>query len=798
MRRISLLLALAAILLSAFVAYTYRLRMARTRGHLAVAPQIDTQHEAMAQTWAYQKDDPLTNKPVVRVRAKSFQATHDPSTFELHELALRLYNKTATSYTYVKSDRAFFDERSKVMKSDGPVSIMMNVPADRDAEDKHEIDKRVRVQTSGVTYETDSGKARTDQAASFVFPQGDGRGVGLDYDPNTRVLHLKSHVSLDWIGNGPADRKMHVEAGDLVYKETEQKIYLSPWSKLQRQTTTVEAKNSVVTLQDGRLHQIDADRPTGTDIRDDRQVGYSADNMTGLFDDYGNLVNILGRNHAKVISTETGSRTTIVGDRADLRFTVDTKQDGGQPHDESVLHLVLADGHAVAESVPLPQPGVQLAETRILRSEHIELEMKPGGQEVQEIRAPSQAQLEFKPNRPDQSHRIVNASHLRVLYGPSSYVDTFLAWNVTTRTEKPIEKAKNTSGADKPADPPAPAFTWSDQLTAKFSPNSNQVSTIEQTGNFRYEEGTRKASAKKAFLEQTINRITLTDGARVLDDTGAAIADVIVMDQANGDMDATGHVVSTHEPDRNQKPGTSMLDKTQPMQAKADQMQTRENNTRVHYEGNAVMWQGANRTSADVIDIDRDAQSLHAVGDVVSDLVDNKSTGNSQTSDAAGAANIAGPANQPQANAAAGSAPVFTVVHAPELFYRDDTRIALYSGGVKLLRDKMVVTSKELKAFLTPKDDKNSDSSSLDHAIANGNVSIFEEVAPGRTRTGTAEHCEYYTNEDKVILNGGSPQMVDSYKGITKGSELTYYNGEDRLVVQGLKKQLAYTQMKKK
>ncbi len=110
----------------------------------------------------------------------------------------------------------------------------------------------------------------------------------------------------------------------------------------------------------------------------------------------------------------------------------------------------------------------------------------------------------------------------------------------------------------------------------------------------------------------------------------------------------------------------------------------------------------------------------------------------------------------------------------------------------------MTVTSQELKAFLTPKDDKNSDGSSLDRAIANGDVTIFEEIAPGRTRTGTAQHCEYYTKEDKVILNGGSPQMLDSYKGITKGAELTYYNDDDRLVVQGVKKQLAYTQMKKK
>ena len=92
-----------------------------------------------------------------------------------------------------------------------------------------------------------------------------------------------------------------------------------------------------------------------------------------------------------------------------------------------------------------------------------------------------------------------------------------------------------------------------------------------------------------------------------------ARADRIVMDQVNGDMDASGHVLSTHAPDKNQKPGTSMLDTTQPMQASAEEMHTRENNSQVAYRGRAVMWQGANRISADRIDVDRDGQSLHAV-----------------------------------------------------------------------------------------------------------------------------------------------------------------------------------------
>lgn len=795
MRRISVLLAFAAILLSAVVAYTYKLGLDKERKRPVLpVPAIDTTLEALAKSgWHWWKDDPQTNRPMVDVKAKSFQGAHQPSTFELTDVRLRLYHKDADSYTYVSSGHAFFDEKSEVLKSDGPVSIVMNVPSDKDAENKDQVAKLVRVETSGVTYETKTGRARTDQAASFHFAEGDGQAVGTEYDPTKRELHLKSRVALDWIGKGPVGNKMHIEAGELLYNELQQKIYLSPWSKLQRQTTNIQAKNSVVTLVDGVLNHIDSDHPVGTDDRDERHVEYSAEKMTAVFDENGVMVKIIGEKKARIVSSEPGSRTTVTGNHADLRFTVDSKQVNGEVQNDSVLHLALADGHAKAESAPLPQPGVQLTETRILRSEHIELEMKPGGQDIQEIRAPSQAQLEFQPNRPEQSHRILDASRLRILYGGSSYVDTFLAWNVSTHTDKPSTSApvKQASQKDgKPEAGRAPALTWSDQITAKFTPDTNQIATIEQTGNFRYQEGVRRAHAKKAFLEQTINRITLTDNGRVSDNTGATIADRIVMNQANGDMDASGHVVSTHEPDQSAKAGTSMLDATEAMQATSDKMITRENNTQVHYQGHAVMWQGGNRISANVIDIDRDEQTLHAIGNVVSELVDNTPDDKSQAQNGA-------PSKANQAANKADTAPVFTIVHAPELSYRDDKRVAVYSGGVKLVRGTMTVKSKELRAFLTPKSEKKNDESSLDHAFADGDV-VIVEAKPTRTRTGTSEHCEYYTKENKVVLNGGAPQMVDSYKGITKGRQLTYYSDDDRLVVEGQKDQLAYTQMRKK
>ena len=135
-------------------------------------------------------------------------------------------------------------------------------------------------------------------------------------------------------------------------------------------------------------------------------------------------------------------------------------------------------------------------------------------------------------------------------------------------------------------------------------------------------------------------------------------------------------------------------------------------------------------------------------------------------------------------------------MHAPELLYRDDLRVADYTGGVKLVREKTTVDSKELRAFLSPKDDRGG--SSLDHAVAEGDVKVVQVTVNNRTRTGTAEHCEYYPEDSKVVLNGGNPQVVDSYKGVIKARQLTYFSDEDRLIAEGQKKSLAFTQMKKK
>ena len=299
------------------------------------------------------------------------------------------------------------------------------------------------------------------------------------------------------------------------------------------------------------------------------------------------------------------------------------------------------------------------------------------------------------------------------------------------------------------------------------------MTKIEQNGNFRYQEGDRKAQGDKGTLDQVSGMMTLLGSARVVDPAGSVFADKVVMNQKTGDFDADGRVNSVRMPDKKGQ-SSAMLNNEEPLQAKADRMISRDKNQTIHYEGKVVAWQGANRITSDKLDIDRDGGHMRATGNVVSQFVDK-------------------PKSDAKTAKPAASGPAFTVVKAPEMTYTEDDRVAYYKGGVLLNRPNLAVKSRELKAYLK---DKDADSS-LDKALLDGSVN-FVQSAAGRSRVGTSEHAEYYAGEEKIILEKGQPKVVDSREGTTEGEKLTYFVNDDRLLVNGVESRRARTVLHKK
>jgi lipopolysaccharide export system protein LptA len=262
----------------------------------------------------------------------------------------------------------------------------------------------------------------------------------------------------------------------------------------------------------------------------------------------------------------------------------------------------------------------------------------------------------------------------------------------------------------------------------------------------------------------------------VWDASGSTDADHILIDEKTGDYKADGHVSTSRLPDKEdeKKPSQSsgLLAGDQPVQGLAARMTSANKNALIHYEGSAVLWQGTDRIQADTIDIDRAQKTLRADGKVVTQLIDKQKDED--------------PAKK------SGAAP-FTVVKSPKLVYTDTDRLAFYSGGAAMDRPGLSVRSEEIRSYLKEqkKEDKNKpkdpaaaddDGSRLEKAFADGNVEIVDS-SPRRKRTGKGIHAEYYTDESKIIVRGDQATLVDSLKGSSQGSELTYWTEDDRLEV---------------
>jgi lipopolysaccharide export system protein LptA len=678
------------------------------------------------------------SRPVTDICATKFEEVKDPPHTELQGVELHLYRNPPTEFDRVRSAKANYLPDKGTLYSDGDVEITRGVPVEGTPRGRLMV-----IRSSGVSFDARAARATTERPTQFEFDLGNGESVGATYDSTNRELRMHSQVKLNWRGRGAQPHPMQLESGELLYKESESKVYLLPWAKLTRQGMVLETAGAVVSIEDGAIRLVEAQAAKGSDQEPRRRLDYQAQNLTMWFNPDGVMEKLRGDQKARLVSTTPDGQTTVNSDILELSFAIAGKQ--------STLKKALASGHSEVASDPAPRKVGTTPQARLLKSDTIELEMRPGGEEIDQVRTHSPARIEFLARRKGERFRSMDAERLYVNYGAKNQIRALNAVGVSTYTER--EKQPK-----KPA--PAPARTWSKALEADFDPKTGELASLHQWEDFRYEEGERRARAHEARMNPRENHILLDGEARVWDPTGSTAARHIEMDQKTGDFSAEGDVFATRAPERKGQ-SSAMLSGEEQTQSKSDKMISRESGKVVTLTGRAVAWQGANRLRAKQIEIDRKGRKLAASGDVVSEFLDR--------------------AAQPSAGTAPQkSAPVYNVVTAATLHYDEASRVAHYQGGVVLRRPFMVVSSQELRAHLN----ESSSQSSLEKALADGGVEILQTAA-GRTRRGTAEHAEYYVGEQRVLLHGGTPTLVDSLKGTTTGRRLTYFADRDRLLVDG-------------
>ena len=743
MRRTRRLFLVVLVALVAAVATSYYRQRARAAASEPPIPaSLSANTRALSTDWVYYRGTRDCRE--LEIRAKEAEGVEQPKAkFLLRGVDMKIFHDCGRSFDLIKSGTAEFDEQEGKLFADGEVDITLAVP-----EEGKPSGRLVNIKSSGVLLDARNYKAHTDRYSRFSFDLGEGEAVGADYDPHSRELTLNSNIKLHWRGREGAT-PMVIEAGHLVHKEKESKVFLSPWSKLARETLTMESGDTVVTLDGGNITLVEAVKAKGIDAKRGRALDFGGNELRMEFGEHSQVEKIAGSGDAWLRASSPVSNTDIRTPRIDLAFVVRDK--------ESFLTSALATGKTVLESRPVVVSNKITPHNRILRADGVLAKMRENGEEVESVETSTPGEIDLIPNHPTQSQRWMSGERIWMKYAANNQLESFRAVQVATRTLKP--KAKE------------PALTWSRELTAQFEPETGEMKRMEQWDNFRYKEAAREATAARAVLEPATDLITLDKAARAWDPTGSVSAAHIVMNQKTGDYTAEGDVSSTRLPDARpatqSRKGGAMLEQDQPMQAKAARMTSTEGNKKILYEGNAVLWQASNRLQADRVFIDRKEQKLVANGKVVSQFLDKRPKGGT------------------------------TVVRSKDLVYTDADRVAHYTGGARMDRDGMNVRAAEIRAWLNENDKEKKDESSLNHAFADGAVQIFH-VQPSRNRRGSSEHAEYYASDERVVLNGGNPQLDDSVDGITRGKQLTYRVGNDSLQVEGAQTQPVVSKIRRK
>jgi len=758
-----LLVAIAAIVV--VVGRTYKSQKVILQHHALPKPaELPAGVGSVAEQWEYRRA--RDNHTLVEITAKDFRQAKDSAQIDLTQVELKLHHQRAGTYDLVKSAAATFFSSDERLFSEGDVDITLAVP-----DGQQPNPTLVSIHSSGVTFDTNTGKAETERPADFTFRNGSGRAVGAFYDPGKHELRMLKDVDMRWNPPGPNARPMKIEATMLYYHEETSEVWLKPWGRMTRDSTVVEGYETVIHLENKAIRSVETNRARGSDDYPNRKLRYAADSIWMDFNDDGEIDKVEGDGNAQLVSLSDTAETAITAARVEMNFRLD----GGT----SVLSRVNTFGKSTLKETPLPGPagasGKQPGETHVLRSESIELKMQPGGRNVETVHAPAAGTLEFVPTLPAQHHRTLTGKDMLIAYGPQNRIDTFRARDAKTETDPTEDERRRNRGVTR---------TASRDLVAKFEPGSNQMNSLEQRGDFTYDEGVRRARAARATLDSKENVMVLEGAARVWDNTGSTAADHIRMDQRTGDFTAEGSVNSIRLPDKAET-SSGMLSGQEPVEAQARRMVSANRNRSVHYEGAVNLSQGADRVQANLVDVDREKQTLIADGAVITNLWERpKENAGFESRDRDSALSREGAVHSP----------VLTVVRAPHLVYTDVNRLAVYSGGAVMNRPGMEVKSRELRAYLA----EESADSRLVKALADGGVEIVQTAAD-RKRTGKAEHCEYYTEDQKVVLRGGQPEFVDSLKGNnTRGVELTYYANDDRLLVNGSPEQPAKSRIRRK
>jgi lipopolysaccharide export system protein LptC len=111
----------------------------------------------------------------------------------LEDVKITIFGKKGERHDTIHTQSCQYEKAGGNMACSGEVQIDLQsrAEAERAAKNpKMSAPQKVHVETRGVVFNRASGMARTDQRVKFVFPNGNGEAVGVEYQSEGRTVRV--------------------------------------------------------------------------------------------------------------------------------------------------------------------------------------------------------------------------------------------------------------------------------------------------------------------------------------------------------------------------------------------------------------------------------------------------------------------------------------------------------------------------------------------------------------------------------------------------------------------------------
>ena len=745
---------LAVVVAGVYLRNVWLARQAEQKAPPAVPPTV----EQRSDEFSYSKVE--GQRTIYTVRASRATEFKEGSRNLLEDVAIVVYGKKGERDDTLRTNACDFISSTGKISCAGEVQINLQAAGVPQANPNS-----IRVATSAVTFDRDSGEARTDQPVTFHWPSGEGRAVGVSYDSNSGILRLRRGVELNLSPSPPAsaekpeaanEKNVHVAGDSMSFQREARVVTLDGNVHAQQTTHELTAQKMLLELDTAFQARrfVASGRPQLRDQTPQGPLALGADEIASGLRSDGSVESIVATGSVH------GTRNTPVGGEAiDAgRIQVDLAAP-----DNAIRLLTATDGVTLTSTSASFSSG-----TRRVQSDALEVHFSsssPEGQTlVESVNTLAPAHIDW------QNIAMVSGKPVAQLMRMAGE-----QMNLKFDAQNQLRELVSAGGVEvtrKLGDTPEET-TASRELDAQFD-KSGEWTTIDQTGNVHFRDGQRTGQGDRGHVDRATNAVTIDGSVVVADAVTRTTAQSASFARGTNTLRADGHVITTEL-----RPASASISNLAPEPAHISAEHLVADTARGHavYSGKGRLWQGASVIEGDTIELDNPSHTLVAKGEVRGVFL--QAGRDPKLGGATGLPSnkAARPPSARVSGQAAHPGTQLGHVRGGLLTYWETESRARIERDARVESEQGSIQADQIDLYFSDSGAANG-TKQLSRSVASGNVTVRQE-----DRRGTSERAEYTASEGKFVLSEGRPTLYSSNGDTTAGRQLTFYFADDRIVV---------------